>query len=245
MTDKRNAIAIIHARGGSKRIPKKNIKDFLGKPSISYVIGTAIQSRIFSHVFVSTDDPEIAEVAKIYGAEIPYMRPAELADDYAMTSDVLLYDISKLKQDYAFDYVCCLYGTSFFTQKKHLIAAYDVLKGSNADSVVPVCRFANNIYRSFEVAKDGELKFRYPDYISTRSQDLPESYYDSGQFYLLIPERFKENKQIYTNNTKACMIDSHLLCDIDTPDDWQRAEILYQILLNRNEIEDNHGIEKI
>ena len=178
-----SSIAIITARGGSKRIPKKNIKNFCGKPIIAYSIEAALKSKLFDEIMVSTDDLEIAEVAKKYGANVPFMRSEKNSDDYATTADVLcevLEEYSKLGQQ--FECICCIYPTAPFITSKRLIESFLKLKESKADMLTPVVKFSYPPQRSF-ILNNGLLEYKWPQYIRTRSQDLEEFYHDVGQFY--------------------------------------------------------------
>ena len=177
-------IAIITARGGSKRIPKKNIKDFCGKPIIAYSIEAALTSDLFETVMVSTDSEEIAEIAKYYGASIPFLRGASTSNDYATTVDVLKEVLEEYKSHgKVFDWICCLYPTAPFITRKMLKEAMDTLMDSTAESLMPVVQFSNPPQRALEI-ENGRLKYIYPEYESMRSQDLDIQYHDCGQFYI-------------------------------------------------------------
>lgn len=225
-------LAIITARGGSKRIPRKNIKDFLGKPIIAYSIEAALGSAIFSDVMVSTDDDEIASIAKEYGAQIPFMRSADNANDMAMTAPVVLEVLDSYKKiGKTFDYVCCIYPTAPFINSTKLQDAFTKLKECSADSVIPVVRFGFPIQRALMINVD-KLEMIEPENLNVRSQDLRASYHDSGQFYFLKVSSFLEHRQLFMPNTAALEIPESEVQDIDTEEDWKVAELKYRILNN-------------
>lgn len=222
-------VAIIPARGGSKRIPKKNIKDFFGKPLIAYSIETALQSKLFEKVVVSTDDEEIANVAEKYGAEI-LMRPKELADDFTGTGEVVEHAISQLREmGEVYDFVCTIYATAPLLQSKYLIEGFEKLKKSDAKMAFSVTSMPFPIHRTFEITEEGRCKMFFPEHFSTRSQDLPEAYQDAGQFYW---ERLdRERKDIpFGSDSIPIVLPKYLVQDIDTPEDWQRAEYMYEAI---------------
>lgn len=225
-----NNVAIITARGGSKRIPRKNIRPFLGKPIIAYVIEAALQSGLFTEVMVSTDDAEIADVAKQYGASVPFMRSAENADDHATTTDVLL----EVLADYAqagktFTVGCCLYPTAPFVTASMLQQGYETLMSQKFDTVYSVQPFAFPIQRAVALDPAGRVRWFHPEYQSTRSQDLERSYHDAGQFYLFRTEALLKNRQIIGPNSGGFVISEMQAHDIDTEDDWRVAEIKWQL----------------
>jgi pseudaminic acid cytidylyltransferase len=229
----KNCLAIITARGGSKRIPRKNIKNFLGKPIINYSIQSAIDSSCFDEVIVSTDDEEIAEVAKVAGAKIPFIRSAESSNDFATTAEVIfevLRDYKKLGIE--FEYFCCIYPTAPFITAEKLKNAYDLLISTGAKSVVPVVRFGFPIQRSFKI-EDHLLRMNWPEHMNTRSQDLPLSYHDSGQFYFLKTESFLKDKKLFTDFTIPFEMPESEVQDIDNEEDWKVAEIKYTFLLDK------------
>jgi pseudaminic acid cytidylyltransferase len=223
-------VAIITARGGSKRIPRKNIKDFLGKPIIAYSIETALSSSLFDYVMVSTDDDEIAEVAKLYGAEVPFMRSQQTADDFTGTADVILEVLSDLKNiGKQFDHVCCIYPTAPFISKQTLNEAYDLMVTNKFDSVFPVCAFSYPIQRGLQI-NDSKTSMVWEENLNKRSQDLPARYHDAGQFYWLNINSFLKEKKIFTNNTGAIILDELKVQDIDNETDWRIAELKYSLL---------------
>lgn len=227
-----NNIAIITARGGSKRIPRKNIKNFLGKPIIAYSIEASLQSGIFQEVMVSTDDAEIAEVAKKYGAKVPFMRSAKNSDDFATTADVLtevLENYAQLGQN--FQYACCLYPTAPFVTAEKLQKAFQLLTESNADSVVPVAAFSYPIWRSLKI-ENGKLQMNFPENLNKRSQDLPPAYHDVGQFYFFQVAKFLSTKRLFSDFSVPLHISELEMQDIDNETDWKLAELKYQLLKN-------------
>jgi N-acylneuraminate cytidylyltransferase len=225
-----NNLAIIPARGGSKRIPKKNIKDFLGKPIISYSIKTAIQSNLFDEIMVSTDDEEIAKIAIKYGAKVPFFRSKEVADDYAILAEVVIevlqqYEIQNIK----FDNVCCILPTAPFLTKKDIITGYKKLIQSSFNCVFPVVKYSFPIQRALQL--DGQkIKMIWPENLTTRSQNLKPSYHDAGLFYWVKSKMILKENRIWNDNTSAIIINEFMAHDIDTPEDWQRAEIAYAVL---------------
>lgn len=225
-----SCIAIITARGGSKRIPRKNIKGFLGKPIIAYSIEAALQSKLFDTVMVSTDDAEIAEVAKKYGAEVPFYRSAENSNDFAGTAVVIeevLLELKKLGKEYT--HACCLYPTAPFINTQTLTQAYTLLKENKYKSVYPVCAFSYPIQRALQF-NENKIEMMYPENLQKRSQDLPKAYHDAGQFYWLETESFLKEKQILTQNTGAIILDELQVQDIDNETDWKLAELKYKTI---------------
>lgn len=222
-------LCIITARGGSKRIPRKNIKEFFGKPIIAYPIEIALQSNLFSEVMVSTDDDEIAEISKKYGAKIPFMRSVKNSDDYSATADVLfevLQEYQKIGQD--FDNCCCIYPTNPLVTVESLTNSYDLLTKKNFDSVVPVVEYRHCIQKSLRL-ENNRVFFNNPEGRQTRSQDLEPMYYD-GQFYFFNVKLFLESEKLFTDNT-GYFIQSELeVQDIDVDIDWKLLEIKYKLL---------------
>ncbi|HLX91951.1 MAG TPA: pseudaminic acid cytidylyltransferase [Puia sp.] len=222
-----NNLAIITARGGSKRIPKKNIKDFLGFPIIKYSIESAFEAGCFDEVMVSTDDLEIADVALRYGAKVPFLRSAEAANDFVTTADVLNEVLDEYaKREKHFTYCCCIYPTAPFVTGAKLKSAYEKLIETGADTVVPVVRFSFPILRSFKI-ENGLVKLNWPEHMNSRSQDLPPAYHDCGQFYFFRTAAFKESKKLFTDFTVPFEIPESEVQDIDNEEDWMIAEIKY------------------
>lgn len=225
-------LCIIPARGGSKRIPRKNIKPFLGKPIITYSIETAMQSGLFQEVMVSTEDEEIAKVAQRYGAKVPFMRSADNADDFATTMDVIKEVVKKYELlNKHFDYLCCIYPTAPFVQIDHLKQGFHQLTTSNVDAVFPVAAFSYPVWRGLKRNTEGKAEMIFPEYASTRSQDLPKVYHDAGQWYWLKPTAM--SAPIF-DNASFIELDEHLVQDIDTPSDWKSAEYKYKQLLRED-----------
>jgi len=226
-------IAIIPARGGSKRIPKKNIKDFFGKPLIAYSIEAALKTKLFAKVIVSTDDEEIAKIAKQYGAEVPFLRPKELADDFTVTGDVVNHAVDYLESiGEKYEYICTIYATAPFIQEKYLIEGYEALQNNDAVNAFSCTSMPFPIQRTFKLDKNGRCKMFTPEHYLTRSQDLEEAYQDAGQFYWTNRER-----QLQSNNTITfsdisipIILPRYLVQDIDTMEDFVRAELMYQTL---------------
>ena len=226
-------IAIITARGGSKRIPLKNIKPFLNKPIIAYSIEAALSSGLFDEVMVSTDNDQIATVAKQYGAKVPFLRSAYTASDIATTADALIEVLNVYqKKGKTFDYACCLYPTAPFITSEKLIDAFDFLLQKKYFSVFPVMSFSYPIWRSLRI-ENGKLKMNYPDYRNTRSQDLPISYHDAGQFYFFKVEALLAEQTLFTSNSGAIIINELEGQDIDNLTDWKLAEIKYKMLFHK------------
>ena len=222
-------ICIIPARGGSKRIPRKNIKEFLGKPIIAYSIKAALDSGLFDEVMVSTDDLEIADIAKKFGAKVPFMRSAKNSDDFATTFDVIEEVIQSYRyQNNDFENVCCVYPCAPFVTSKILLKAYNHLIEKKFDSVFPIISYGFPIQRALKVDK-GKLTMIHEDNLNIRSQDLEESFHDAGQFYWCNTKQLLINKKILTQNTGSVEISELEAQDIDTEIDWKLAELKYQI----------------
>lgn len=226
----KNAIAIIPARGGSKRIPKKNIKDFFGKPLIAYSIEVALESNLFEKVIVTTDDENIAAIAKEYGAVIPFIRPSELSDDFTGTGDVVNHAIEYLEnQGENYDYVCTIYATAPLLKKEYLIEGYEKLKNSDAHQTFSATSMPFPIQRTFKIDKNERCKMFQPEHFMTRSQDLEEAYQDAGQFYWENLNN-KATDIAFGKDSIPIILPRHLVQDIDTLEDWKRAEYMYQAL---------------
>lgn len=227
-------IAIITARGGSKRIPGKNIRDFLGKPVIVYSIEAAINSECFEEVMVSTDDKEIAAISEKYGAKIPFFRSGKNSDDFATTSDVLAEVLGKyIKMGIKYDNACCIYPTAPFITADIVKKTYKEYTDKDAYALMPVVRFSYPIQRAFKT--DGHfLRMLQPENINRRSQDLEPSYHDAGQFYWLRVKEFLVNKSIITDKTAYYEIPEIYAQDIDSESDWKIAELKYKILSKKN-----------
>jgi pseudaminic acid cytidylyltransferase len=227
----KKAVAIIPARGGSKRIPRKNIKDFYGKPLIAYSIEAALKSNLFEKVIVSTDDEEIAKIAVKYGAVVPFLRPKELSDDYTGTGAVIEHTINYLKvqgEDYGF--ICTIYATAPFLQEKYLIEGFEKLKNSNARNAFSCTSLPFPIQRTFKITSDERCEMFYPENFSKRSQDLQEAYQDAGQFYWT-NLNVKSTDIIFGKDSIPIVLPRYLVQDIDTLEDWIRAEYMYEAIL--------------
>lgn len=224
-------IAIIPARGGSKRIPRKNIKDFLGKPIIAYSIEAALKSNLFDEVMVSTDDDEIASIAKQYGAKVPFMRSKENADDYATLADVLIEVVEEyVKIDIQIENICCVLPTAPLLDKQNLIDGYNQFYIGNKDSLISIVEFSFPVLRSFVKAKDNSINFSRPEFEKSRSQDLEKHFHDAGQFYWIKSNELLKGKSLMTYNTGYIELSSLEVQDIDTCEDWQITEMKYKIL---------------
>lgn len=226
---KTDNLCIIPARGGSKRIPRKNIKTFLNKPIIAYSIEVALKSGLFKEVMVSTDDQEIAEIALKYGASVPFMRSVKAADDHATTMDV----INEVLNDYAttqgkrFDFICCIYPAAPLIQEKHLYAGLDLITKKNFNAVFPIVAFGYPIWRGLKFDKEGKTNMVWPEFQNTRSQDLEKVYHDAGQWYWLKLDKIKDG--FFTDNTGSIVLNELEVQDIDTYIDWEIAEIKYKM----------------
>ncbi|RLA83603.1 MAG: pseudaminic acid cytidylyltransferase [Epsilonproteobacteria bacterium] len=233
----KNAIAIIPARGGSKRIPKKNIKDFFGKPLIAYSIEVALASNLFEKVIVTTDDKQIATIAKEYGAEVPFIRPTELSDDFTGTQEVIKHTIDYLEsQGENYEYICTIYATAPLLQKEYLIEGYEKLKQSDAINAFSATSMPFPIQRTFKLDNNGRCEMFTPEHYTTRSQDLEEAYQDAGQFYWENRKLAKasNNSIVFSDISIPIILPRHLVQDIDTLEDWERAEFMYEILKKKN-----------
>lgn len=223
-------LAIITARGGSKRIPRKNIKEFCGKPIMAYSIDAAKDSGAFDAVMISTEDEEIAEIGKKYGAEVPFYRSEETASDYATTTDVLMEVLDEYdKRGQHFDVACCIYPTAPFITANRLKEAVDTLLASDADTIIPVVGFSYPPQRAF-VIEEGKLVFKFPENLAARSQDLEKHYHDAGQFYVFKTDAFRKNKNLLLGNILPLVLDEMEVQDIDTEEDWRLAEVKYRII---------------
>ena len=224
-------ICVIPARGGSKRIPRKNIKEFNGKPIIAYSIEAALKSNCFDQVIVSTDDDEIAEVAKKYGAQVPFLRPDELSNDYAGTIPVIKHAIEWMEDNKSsVENVCCLYATAPFIRPQIISQAYQQLNNSKADYCFSVTSFVFPIQRAIKIVEKNKVSMFYPEHFNTRSQDLEEAYHDAGQFYWGKAQAFKDELPIFTEVATPYILPRYLVQDIDTPEDWIRAESMHRVL---------------
>ncbi|MEZ8142172.1 pseudaminic acid cytidylyltransferase [Enterovibrio norvegicus FF-162] len=231
-------VCIIPARGGSKRIPGKNLKPFIGQPIIAYAINVAKQSGLFDRIIVSTDSEEIAAVATEYGAEVPFIRPSDIANDHATTLDVIKHAIEWLNDhdQSRIEAVCCLYATVPFTRTSDLEEGLALLQSEGTKYTFASTRFSFPIQRSIRMTEEGNVEMFWPEHFSTRSQDLEPAYHDAGMFYWGTPEAFVSGLPIFAPHSKSVQIPHFRVQDIDEPDDWLRAEMLYEILSKRGEL---------
>lgn len=239
----KKSLAVITARGGSKRIPRKNIKEFCGKPIIAYSIEAALKAGIFDEVMVSTDDEEIAEIAGEYGASVPFMRSKEKADDFATTADVLLEVIEEYKKiGKEYDSICCIYPTAPFITSDKLKNAMQLLADESVQSVMPIVEFSFPPMRGMYIRNE-QLEFCYPEYALKRSQDIEKMYHDCGQFYFVKTVNFLKEKKLVMSNTKAVVVPEREVQDIDTLEDWKIAEMKYRLLREKykNNCNSNYG----
>jgi len=223
-----SCVAIIPARGGSKRIARKNLKPFDGVPMVVRSIRTALESGLFERVVVSTDDEEIAQVARAHGADVPFLRPADLADDFTGTAAVIVHALQQLP---GFDYACCVYATAPLLQARYLRQGFDLLEQRGDKSFAfSVSSFGFPIQRALTLDGQGALTALYPEFRNTRSQDLPEAFQDAGQFYWGRSEAWLRGEVLFSPASLPVIVPRHLVQDIDTPEDWTRAEYLYAAL---------------
>jgi len=224
-------VCVIPARGGSKRIPKKNIKDFNGKPIIAYSIEAALQAGCFDRIIVSTDNKEIAKISIDYGCEVPFFRPEELSDDYSGTVPVIKHAIEWFESaGELVDNVCCLYATAPFVQPNFILQALQKLKDLKSDYCFSVTDYRFPVQRSVHITDLGCVEMLYPEHFNTRSQDLEKVYHDAGQFYWGRAQAFKEERSLFSSNSVPYILPSYLVQDIDTLEDWIRAEAMYRSL---------------
>jgi len=241
-----SAIAIITARGGSKRIPRKNIREFCGKPIINYSIEAALESGIFDEVMVSTDDEEIAQIARKAGANVPFFRSEETSSDTATTADVLLEVLDEYeKRGKTYEYGCCIYPTAPFITAEKLKDAMDMLVKSGAESIVPMQEFSYPPQRGLFIDEEGLVKMLHPEYATTRSQDLQKQYHECGQFYIFRNDAFKIQKDTTMERSIPYIIDPMESQDIDNESDWKFAEMKYSFLsMEKSHDELRRAIEK-
>lgn len=229
-----SAVAIIPARGGSKRIPRKNIREFHGKPIIAYSIEAARKSRCFDRIVVSTDDNEIADVARHYGAEVPFIRPAALADDHTGTSEVTKHALQELSsQGATFELACCIYATAPFLTPASLREGLAKLKASGRSFAFSVTSCGFPIQRALRILPDGSIDPIWPENIMVRSQDLEPTYHDAGQFYWGVAKAFLQDRVLYSEEAVAVILPRYLVHDIDTLEDWTTAELAFSALQSR------------
>ena len=222
-------IAVIPARGGSKRIPRKNIREFCGKPIIAYSIAAAQQTGLFDQIVVSTDDEEIAAVARAFGATTPFIRPKEIADDFTGTNAVVKHAISWFgEQENDVAHACCLYATAPLVQARFIKESFEALVRSDAAFAFSVTSYAFPIQRAVRIVPGGRVDAIYPEHRMTRSQDLEHAYHDAGQFYWGTARAFLDNLPLFAPHSIGVILPRHLVQDIDTSEDWERAELMYR-----------------
>lgn len=235
-TAESKTVAVIPARGGSKRIPRKNIKPFHGKPLIAYSIQTAIASNLFDKIIVTTDDEEIAEVAKAYGAEVPFIRPREFSDDFTGTADVVTHALQWLKDHgEEFDYACTIYATAPLLQGQYLIEGFEKLKNSDAVNAFSCTSMPFPIQRTFKITENARCEMFWPENVAKRSQDLEEAYQDAGQFYWTKIHQ-KSDAIMFGQDSIPIILPRYLVQDIDTLEDWKRAEVMYKVIQKQERI---------
>lgn len=226
-------LAVIPARGGSKRIPRKNIKMFHGQPMIAWSIQAAIESGCFDEIWVSTDDEEIAEVAQVYGAKVPFLRPVHLSDDFATTADVMSHAVEEFgKINHALpDYICCLYATAPFVTKADLVQGLEKIKNnSNLNYVFSATTYPFPIQRAIKLNEHDTVEMFSPQYFNVRSQDLEEAWHDAGQFYWGTAEAWLNKAMIFSTQSRVVELPRFRVQDIDTQEDWDRAEWLFKAI---------------
>lgn len=226
-------LCIIPARGGSKRIPRKNIRDFHGKPIIAYTIEAAISSNIFDEIIVSTDDEEIGNISIKYGAKVPFYRSEKNSSDFATTVDVIkevieYYQTKKL----SFDNICCCYPTAPFISGERLIEGFQKLKNKNINTVFPILEFSYPVLRSLNLDENNMVSMNWPEHLNSRSQDLPKAYHDAGQWYWIKSEKFIKTNKIIGQNSFGLILKELEAQDIDNETDWKLAELKYELLQN-------------
>jgi pseudaminic acid cytidylyltransferase len=226
-----SSIAVIPARGGSKRIPRKNIRLFAGKPMIAWSIEAARLSNVFDRVIVSTDDDEISSLAFQFGAEVPFRRPLELADDLATTDAVFIHAIRAMQERAGdIEFACCLYATAPFVQPEDLRAGLETIRVSQATSAFSVVKYDYPVFRSLKINDKGRVELFWPEHRLTRSQDLPQAYHDAGQFYFVNVARYLAEKSIFSSDAVPIIIPSCRARDIDTLEDWEVAELMFKTM---------------
>lgn len=229
-------LAVIPARGGSKRIRHKNIRPFAGKPIIAYSIQAALKCDLFDKVIVSTDDDKIANIARQFGAETPFLRPANLADDYTGTNTVVKHSISwYIERGIKVQYACCIYATAPFLHARYLKEGFKKLKNSDKAFVFSVTTFPFPIQRAIKIKAEGTVEAFFPENAEKRSQDLDEAYHDAGQFYWGKAESFLQDIEMFSVSSLPIVLPRYLVQDIDTLEDWRRAELMYQAYLKKND----------
>jgi pseudaminic acid cytidylyltransferase len=237
-----DAIAVIPARGGSKRIPRKNIREFAGKPIIAHSIDCALRSGLFDRVIVSTDDPEISTVARRFGAEVPFVRPTELSDDHTGTADVIAHAIRfVLDEGSKISWACCIYPTAPFLQSDDLVRGFELLESGGLQFVFAATTFAYPIFRAFRREPNGGLAMLFPEHLNPRSQDLPEVLHDAGQFYWGTKDAWLGYTNIFGELSSVVSIPRWRVQDIDTEEDWIRAEAMAPALTAQASLDESQS----
>lgn len=230
-------LAVIPARGGSKRIPYKNIKLFCGKPIIAWSIEAAKKTNLFDRIIVSTDNKEVAKIAAQWGGDVPFLRPEELADDFTDTASVVAHAIGWLEnKGYSFNSVCCIYATAPFIQPSEIISGNTILETKDVEFVFSATSYAFPIQRAFKLSNDGKIEMFDEKKFQLRSQDLDDSFHDAGQFYWGKPNSWNSGTKIFTPSSEVVVLPRHRVQDIDTQEDWQRAELMFEVLKKYEDI---------
>lgn len=248
-------IAVIPARGGSKRIPRKNIREFCGKPMIAWPIEIAKESCLFDKIIVSTDDDEIAKIALSWGAEVPFIRPSELSDDHTEPINVISHATHwAIGQGFNIEALCCIFPTNPFIEIKDIKKGLDELQSANWAYVFTATEYVSPIFRSFRENADSGIEMFFPEYYNKRSQDLPIALHDAGQFYWGRPDAWLEKKRVFEKHSKLVLIPNWRVQDIDNEDDWIRAEMIAPVVFSRSANNSNptsgldnqgNGLEKV
>jgi pseudaminic acid cytidylyltransferase len=235
-----NNIAIIPARGGSKRIPKKNIKSFAGKPIIAYSIGAAKKTGLFKRIIVSTDSKEISEISKTHGAETPFVRPPEISDGHTGTNPVIFHALQwLLEHGEIIDNICCIYPTAPLIQSKYIHEGFELIRKHKAASAIGVTTFPSPIFRAYKTNDSGRIEMIWPENFNTRSQDLPDVFHDAGQFYWADTKKFLKEKSFLSSDAIPVFIPRYVVQDIDTEEDWMMAELMFTVLKEFRQIKDS------
>jgi pseudaminic acid cytidylyltransferase len=233
LPEKPLCVCVIPAREGSKRIPLKNIRRFAGKPMIWHSIAAARRSGLFDHIFVSTESTKIAAIAREGGAEVPFIRPVQLADDYTPIYDVLLHALQWMRgKNMNIQYLCCIYATAPFIENEYLEQGYDIVSNGKANRAFTVTTFPSSIFRALNLNERGLLEMIWPEHTLSRTQDLPQAYYNAGQFHWYHVDYFDECQDATKDGAIPIVIPRYLALDIDTMEDWQNAEIIFNCLFN-------------
>tara|TARA_B100000212_G_scaffold291237_1_gene232891 strand:+ start:1196 stop:1888 length:693 start_codon:yes stop_codon:yes gene_type:complete len=226
-------LCVIPARGGSKRIPKKNIRLFCGKPIIQWSIEAALKSKCFDKIIVSTDSEEISKISKSVGAEVPFIRPKSLSDDYTSTAPVINHAIEFMKNRHGnIDYVCCIYATAPFIEPNYIKDGFKKFIDAEANFSFSVTTFPFPIQRAIKLTKENKSKMFFPENLNKRSQDLEDSFHDAGQFYWGKSSAWLEGKSMFDDNSIPIIIPRHKVQDIDNEEDWIRAELMFEAIQN-------------